>query len=49
MLGRIRVARASARACLDILEQERAMAQYIEESWDRFAALSLREEGVPLG
>jgi len=39
----------TARACLDILEQERAMAQYIEESWDRFAALSLREEGVPLG
>jgi ferritin-like metal-binding protein YciE len=39
----------TARACLDILEQERAMAQYIEENWDRFAELSLREEGVPLG
>jgi ferritin-like metal-binding protein YciE len=39
----------TARACLDILEQERAMAQYIEENWDRFAEQSLREEGVPLG
>jgi ferritin-like metal-binding protein YciE len=39
----------TARACLDILEQERAMAQYIEENWDRFAEVSLREEGVPLG
>jgi ferritin-like metal-binding protein YciE len=39
----------TARACLDILEQERAMATFIEENWDRFAELSLREEGVPLG
>jgi ferritin-like metal-binding protein YciE len=39
----------TARACLDILEQERAMATYIEENWDRFAEQSLREEGVPLG
>ena len=39
----------TARACQDILEQERAMAQYIEENWDRFADLSLREDGVPLG
>src|SRR3954452_238907 len=39
----------TARACLDILEQERAMATYIEENWDRFAEQSLREEGIPLG
>ena len=39
----------TARACLDILEQERAMAQYIEENWDRFAELSLREAGIPIG
>jgi ferritin-like metal-binding protein YciE len=38
----------TARACLDILEQERAMARYLEENWDRFAEQSLREEGVPL-
>jgi ferritin-like metal-binding protein YciE len=36
----------TARACLDILEQERAMAQFLEENWDRFAELSLREAGV---
>ena len=36
----------TARACLDILEQERAMAQYLEENWDRFAEQSLREAGV---
>jgi ferritin-like metal-binding protein YciE len=39
----------TARACFDILEQERAMATYIEENWDRFAEQSLREDGVPLG
>ena len=39
----------TARACLDILEQERAMAQFIEERWDRFAEQSLRESGVPTG
>jgi ferritin-like metal-binding protein YciE len=39
----------TARACLDILEQERAMATYIEENWDRFAEQSLREAGVPIG
>lgn len=38
----------TARACLDILEQERAMAQYIEENWDRFAEQSLREAGIPI-
>jgi len=36
----------TAQACLDILEQERAMAQFIEERWDLLAELSLREEGV---
>lgn len=39
----------TARACRDILEQERAMASYIEESWDRFAEASLREAGIPIG
>ena len=39
----------TARACVDILEQERAMATYIEQNWDRFAEQSLREEGIPLG
>jgi ferritin-like metal-binding protein YciE len=38
----------TAVACREILEQERAMATYIEENWDRFAELSLREEGVPV-
>jgi ferritin-like metal-binding protein YciE len=36
----------TAVACREILEQERAMATYIEENWDRFAELSLREQGV---
>jgi ferritin-like metal-binding protein YciE len=39
----------TARACRDILDQERAMAAYIEETWDRFAELSLREAGIPTG
>ena len=38
----------TAVACRGILEQERAMATYIEENWDRFAELSLREQGVPV-
>jgi ferritin-like metal-binding protein YciE len=38
----------TAVACREILEQERAMATYIEENWDRFAELSLREQGVPV-
>lgn len=33
-------------ACDEILEQERAMAKTIAANWDRFAELSLREEGV---
>jgi ferritin-like metal-binding protein YciE len=36
----------TAVVCRDILEQERAMATYIEENWDRFAELSLREQGI---
>lgn len=36
----------TAQACLEILEQERAMAQFFEEHWDRFAEQSLREAGV---
>ena len=39
----------TARACRDILEQERAMATFIEENWDRFAELSLAEAGVGTG
>jgi len=38
----------TAAACREILEQERAMATYIEENWDRFAELSLREAGIPV-
>jgi ferritin-like metal-binding protein YciE len=38
----------TADACREILEQERAMATYFEENWDRFAELSLREQGVPV-
>jgi ferritin-like metal-binding protein YciE len=38
----------TAQACVEILEQERAMAQFIEERWDRLAEASFREEGVPV-
>jgi ferritin-like metal-binding protein YciE len=38
----------TARACDEILEQERAMAAFFEANWDRFAELSLREEGIPV-
>jgi ferritin-like metal-binding protein YciE len=38
----------TVRACDEILEQERAMAAFFEANWDRFAELSLREEGVPV-
>jgi ferritin-like metal-binding protein YciE len=36
----------TAQACIRILEQERAMALFFEERWDRFAELSLREGGI---
>ena len=39
----------TAQACRTILEEERAMASFLEENWDSFAEQSLREEGVPLG
>jgi ferritin-like metal-binding protein YciE len=39
----------TSQACREILEEERAMASFLEEHWDRFAEQSLREEGVPLG
>jgi ferritin-like metal-binding protein YciE len=34
--------------CDLIIEQERAMAETIAANWDKFAALSLREAGVPV-
>jgi hypothetical protein len=34
-----------AQACVEILEQERATAQFIEERWDVLAEQSLREAG----
>lgn len=30
----------------EIIEEERAMAKVIEENWDKFAELSLQEEGI---
>jgi ferritin-like metal-binding protein YciE len=30
----------------EIIEEERAMASVIEENWDKFAELSLQEEGI---
>jgi ferritin-like metal-binding protein YciE len=36
----------TAVACQEIIEQERAMAQFVEDNWDRFAEQSLREQGI---
>jgi ferritin-like metal-binding protein YciE len=36
----------TARAVQEILAEEQAMAHLIEQNWDKFAELSLREEGV---
>ena len=36
----------TATAALEIIEEERAMAIVVEQHWDRFAELSLQEEGV---
>jgi ferritin-like metal-binding protein YciE len=36
----------TAQAARDILAEEQAMARKIEANWDRFAELSLREQGV---
>jgi ferritin-like metal-binding protein YciE len=33
-------------AAREIIEEERAMAKVIEQNWDRFAELSLEEEGI---
>jgi ferritin-like metal-binding protein YciE len=38
----------TATACDEILAQERTMAETIASNWDKFAELSLREEGVPV-
>ena len=39
----------TGRACVEILEEERAMARFIDDNWDRFAALSLAEQGIRVG
>jgi ferritin-like metal-binding protein YciE len=36
----------TAEAAQEIILEEKAMAALIEENWDRFAEISLREEGV---
>jgi ferritin-like metal-binding protein YciE len=36
----------TADAAREIIEEERAMALIIEQNWDRFAELSLQEEGI---
>jgi ferritin-like metal-binding protein YciE len=36
----------TAVAAREIIEEERAMAKVIEENWDTFAELSLKEEGI---
>ena len=37
---------ATATAAREIIEEERAMAKVIEQNWDKFAELSLQEEGI---
>jgi len=39
----------TGRACVEILEEERAMARFIDDNWDRFATLSLAEQGIRVG
>jgi ferritin-like metal-binding protein YciE len=36
----------TATAAQEIIEEERAMAKLIEQNWDKFATLSLQEEGI---
>ena len=36
----------TAADALEIIAEEKAMAKIISDNWDRFAELSLREEGV---
>ena len=38
----------TAAAAREIIGEERAMAKKIEGNWDRFAELSLREQGIPV-
>jgi ferritin-like metal-binding protein YciE len=38
----------TAVAAREIIEEERAMARFIEERWDELAAQSLREQGIPV-
>ena len=38
----------TATAAREIIREEKAMAKKIEENWDRFAELSLREQGIPV-
>ena len=38
---------ATARAATEIILEEKAMADKISANWDRFAELSLEEEGIP--
>jgi ferritin-like metal-binding protein YciE len=36
----------TAQAATEIILEEKAMADLISENWDRFAELSLKEEGI---
>jgi ferritin-like metal-binding protein YciE len=36
----------TAQAAVEIIAEEAAMAKLIEEHWDKFAELSLQEEGI---
>jgi ferritin-like metal-binding protein YciE len=38
----------TAAAARELIGEEQAMAKKIERNWDRFAELSLREQGVPV-
>ena len=38
----------TAAAAREIIGEEQAMAKKIEANWDRFAELSLREQGIPV-
>jgi ferritin-like metal-binding protein YciE len=38
----------TAAAATEIIQEEKAMADIISENWDKFAELSLREEGIPV-
>jgi hypothetical protein len=38
----------TAQAATEIIAEEKQMADVISSNWDKFAELSLREEGVPV-